>query len=83
MFVCAFVCSKGRVRSSQDDDAGVFFLIFNTTDPDPRTDGGTDLQAVGAVAEHDEAFEEGLREAGLGRLLADDDGAQLWRVWVC
>ena len=35
------------------------------------------LEAVGAVAEHDEALEERLGEARLGRLLADDHGAQL------
>ena len=29
-----------------------------------------------------DVVEEGLREPRLGRLLADDDGAQLWRVWV-
>lgn len=45
------------------------------------------LEAVGAVAEHDEALEERLGEARLGRLLADDHGAQLSvglrSVYVC
>ena len=37
----------------------------------------THLQAVRAVREHDEALEEGLGEPGLGRLLVDDDRAEL------
>lgn len=35
------------------------------------------LQAVGSVSEDDEALEQRLREAGLGRPLAHDDGSEL------
>ena len=35
------------------------------------------LEAVGSMAEDDEAFEEGLGESGLGRSLADDHRGEL------